>query len=207
MSNLLERIKNSISADFHEVLDKKEDKNPIGLLNQYLRQSEKEVEKVKKLVDRQHQLKEEFTREYRQAVEIAEKRKRQAEITAKADEKELHQFVVQEQAQYEARSVRLKESLHKLTQQLMELEQKYEEMKHKLKDMYIKRMELMGRENIARAYHKVNQVIEADRTSNNAYSRLGEIENYFDRIEQKVDSSYHRNTVDARIAQLEKVNE
>lgn len=207
MSNLLERIKNSISADFHEVLDKKEDKNPIVLLNQYLRQSEKEVEKVKKLVDRQHQLKEEFTREYRQAVEIAEKRKRQAEITAKADEIELHQFVVQEQAQYEARSVRLKESLHKLTQQLMELEQKYEEMKHKLKDMYIKRMELMGRENIARAYHKVNQVIEADRTSNNAYSRLGEIENYFDRIEQKVDSSYHRNTVDARIAQLEKVNE
>lgn len=207
MSNLLERIKNSISADFHEVLDKKEDKNPIGLLNQYLRQSEKEVEKVKKLVDRQHQLKEEFTREYRQAVEIAEKRKHQAEITAKTDEKELHQFVVQEQAQYEARSVRLKESLHKLTQQLMELEQKYEEMKHKLKDMYIKRMELMGRENIARAYHKGNQVIEVDRTSNNAYSRLGEIENYFDRIEQKVDSSYHRNTVDARIAQLEKVNE
>lgn len=45
MSNLLERIKNSISADFHEVLDKKEDKNPIVLLNQYLRQSEKEVER------------------------------------------------------------------------------------------------------------------------------------------------------------------
>lgn len=204
MSNFLERIKNSLSADFHEVLEKKEDKNPIGLLNQYLRQSEKEVEKVKKLVDRQHQLKEEFTREYRQAVDIAEKRKSQAEITVKSDENELHQFVVQEQAQYEARAARLKESLHKVTQQLVELEQKHEEMKHKLKDMNIRRMELMGRENIARAHHKVKQVLESTDTANNAYSRLGEIENYFERIEQKGDTSYYRNTVDARIEKLEK---
>lgn len=204
MSNLLERIKNSLSADFHEVLDQKEGKNPIVLLNQYLRQSEQEVEKVRKLVERQHQLKDEFTREYRQAVNIAEKRKRQAEITAKAEENELHQFVVQEQAQYEARAARLKESLQKLSQQLLELEQKHEEMKHKLKDMYIKRMELMGRENIARAFHKVNQVLDSDKLTDNAFSRFGEIEGFFDRIEQNVNSSYHRNTVDARIAQLEK---
>ena len=44
MSNLFTRLKNSISADFHQILDEKEQKNPISLLNQYLRQCEHEVE-------------------------------------------------------------------------------------------------------------------------------------------------------------------
>lgn len=51
--NLFERIKNSISADVHELLDQKEEKNPLSLLNQYLRQCELEVNKARKLVERQ----------------------------------------------------------------------------------------------------------------------------------------------------------
>lgn len=204
MGSLFSRIKNSISADIHEMLDEKEQKNPIMALNQYLRQSEQEVEKVRKLVERQYLLKEEFTRELRQAQELAAKRKRQAEIASQAGEIELYQFVVEEQTQYDERTSRLQEALQKATQQLIELEQKYEEMKHKLKDMYIKRMELMGRENIARAHHRVNQVLDSVNSTNNPFSRFGDIENYFDRIEHQVNSFYHRNTVDARIAQIEK---
>ena len=67
MTNLLTRIKDSILADFHGILDEKEKKNPITLLNQYLRQCEAEVEKVRKLVERQYSLKDQFTREHRVA--------------------------------------------------------------------------------------------------------------------------------------------
>lgn len=49
MTNLLERIKNTVMADLHEVLDKKEQKNPISLLNQYLRESENETKKSRRL--------------------------------------------------------------------------------------------------------------------------------------------------------------
>lgn len=201
---LFNRIKNTIAADLHEVLDQKEQKNPITVLNQYLRQCEQEVEKVRKLVERQHILKDGFTREYTEATKLAEKRKYQAEVATKAGEKELYTFANQEQIQYEERSARLKQSLEAASQQLLELEKKYEEMKHKLKDMYIKRMELMGRENMARAHYKMNQVLDSSSQTNKAEASFTDMENYLERLEQQVDSAYYRNTIDSRIAQLEK---
>jgi len=204
MANLFTRFKNTVLADINEVLEQKENKNPISLLNQYLRECEVETEKVRKLVERQYLLKEEFTREYNQAQELAEKRKRQAEIAASAGETELTIFASDEYAHYEERAARLKESLNHATTQLTELERKYEEMKHKLKDMHIRRMELMGRENVTRAQSKMNKVLDNNTYSSKSYSRFQEIEMYLDRLEQQVNSSYNRNTIDARIAQLEK---
>ena len=101
--------------------------------------------------------------------------------------------------------MRIQDSKVKATKELEELERKYEEMKHKLKDMYIKRMELMGRENIARAHNKVNSVLESSSGYNNqAFSKFDEIETYLDHLEHGVNSSYYRNTIDAKIAKLEK---
>jgi lia operon protein LiaH len=77
-------------------------------------------------------------------------------------------------------------------------------MKHKLKDMHIKRMELMGRENIARANHRMNQVLDTNAYTNKASRTFEDMESYLDCLEHQVNSSYHRNTIDARIAQLEK---
>ena len=206
MANLFSRIKNTVLADLHDALDHKEQKNPIALLNQYLRECEQETEKVRKLLERQYRLKDEFTREYRQAVDLSAKRKHQAEIASQAGETELYQFAANEQQQYEARASRLKEIMEQASGQLVELEQKYEDMKHKLKDMNIRRLELMGRENITRAQHKMNQVLDNQSYSSESYSKFQEIDSYLDRLEHQVNSSYYRNTIDSRIAQLEKQN-
>ena len=206
MTNLFTRIKNTVLADLHEALDQKERSNPIALLNQYLRECEQETEKVRKLLERQYRLKEEFTREYNQALELAEKRKKQAEIASNAGEVELYQFALAEQQQYDERILRLKELLQQADKQLVELEQKYEEMKHKLKDMNIRRLELMGRENVTRAQNKMNLVLDNQSYSSKSYSKFQEIETYLDRLEQQVNSSFYRNTIDARIAHLEKQN-
>ncbi|WP_026573176.1 PspA/IM30 family protein [Bacillus sp. UNC438CL73TsuS30] len=204
MTNLFTRIKNTIAADLHEALDHKEKKNPIMLLNQYLRQCEQETEKVRKLLERQYTLKEEFTKEHVQAVELAEKRKRQSEIASQAGEMELYQFAAAEHQQYAERSGRLSQSLEQIKGQLEELERKYQEMNHKLKDMQIRRMELMGRENMTRANHRMNLVLDTNPNSEKSYSRFKEIENYLDRLENQVNQSFYRSTIDARIAQLEK---
>lgn len=204
MSNLFSRMKNAVLADLNEVLDKKEQKNPIAMLNQYLRECELETEKVRKLLERQNTLKDQFSREYQQAFELAEKRSHQAEIASQAGETELHQFALNEKVQYEERALRIKESLHTVMNQLGELEQKYEEMKHKLKDMNIRRLELMGRENVTRAHNQMNKVLEDDSYANHSFSRFQEIEAYLDRLEHQVTSAYYRNTIDARIAKLEK---
>lgn len=205
MANLFTRIKDTVMADLHEALDQKEKKNPISLLNQYLRECEQETEKVRKLLERQHQLLEQFNREYQLAEDMASKRARQAEVADKAGETELHLFAANEQGQYEERTARLKDAARKVSQQLEELEQKYESMKHKLKDMNIRRLELMGRENVTRAHNQMNQVLDQDDfQENKSQSRFTEIEAYLDRLENQVTSSYYRNTIDARIAQLEK---
>ncbi|WP_096438264.1 PspA/IM30 family protein [Alteribacter populi] len=201
MSTLFTRMKDSISADMHNLLDKKESKNPITALNQYLRQSEQETEKVRNLVDRQYRLKEEFTREHQEAVEMAEKRKQQAEVAARAGEDELHNFAIQELEEYNARAERLNRSREDAVDQLENLERKYEEMKHKLKDMRLKRMELMGRENVAKAHHQMNRMTEE--TGETSYSRFSDMERYIEGLEHQVTSSYYHNAFDSKIAQLE----
>jgi lia operon protein LiaH len=203
MADLLTRIKNIIMADLHEMIDQKEKQNPIALLNEYLRQCEKEAEKVRHLLERQHLLKTELTREYNQAKELADKRKHQAQIASQAGENELYEFAVLEQAKYEERASRIQELLQQATNELEQLERKYEEMKHKLKDMHIRRMQLMGRENVARAHYRMDKVLQAG-WNDTAYSRFHEMEQYLERLEQNVKANYYASTIDARIAQLEK---
>jgi lia operon protein LiaH len=203
MADLLTRIKNIIMADLHEMIDQKEKQNPIALLNEYLRQCEKEVEKVRHLLERQHLLKTELMREYNQAKELADKRKYQAQIASQAGENELYEFAVSEQTKYEERASRIQELLQEATNELEQLERKYEEMKHKLKDMHIRRMQLMGRENVARAHYRMDKVLQAG-WNDTAYSRFNEMEQYLERLEQNVKANYYASTIDARIAQLEK---
>lgn len=204
MSNLLTRIKDVIAADLHEVLDQKERKNPISMLNQYLRECELETEKVRKLLERQYVLKGEFTREYHSALELFEKRKQQAEIAKKANNPALYDMAKAEENQYSERAQRLKLNLENMGGELEGLERKYQEMKHKVKDMHIRRMELMGRENLTRVTNRMNQLLDSPVYSNKAYSRFTEIESYLDRLESQVNQSYDRSTVDERIAELEK---
>ncbi|TGA96476.1 PspA/IM30 family protein [Sporolactobacillus shoreae] len=204
MSHLFTRLKDSISSDINELLDQKEQKNPIAMLNQHLRLCEKEVKRVRELIDRQYLLKDTFVREYHEASEMAEKRLRQAEIAERAGESELHEFALKEQEDYAQKAARLKTSYDSTVKQLDQMEQKYAEMKRKLKDMYLKRMELMSRENIANANSRMDRVVHPGQAFGQSFSKFEESEMYLERLEQKVNADYHHNTIDARIRQLER---
>ncbi|USY56465.1 PspA/IM30 family protein [Bacillus sp. 1780r2a1] len=204
MKNIFTRMKESISSDLHNMLDQKQQKNPIAALNYYLRQSEEETERVRKLVERQHLLKEQLVREYKLAESMKEKRQQQAEVALQAQENDLYKFVQKEHAQYEERTERLNVSIQHVTKQLDELERKYEEMKHKLKDMHIRRMELMGRENVARANHRMNTILNNDELASDEYSKFSDIERYIDQLENQINTDYYRQTIDSKIAALQK---
>lgn len=197
---LLSRMKTMIAADIHEWLDEKEKKNPIAVLNEYLRQCEQEVEKVRKLLERQYVLKEQFAREYREAVQLAEKRKKQADIASKAGEAELFAFASHEQMQYEERAARLKQLLEQTNEQLLELEKKYEQMKHQLKDMHMRRMELMGRENIARAHYRMNRVL--DGYASPALTTFADTESYLERLGEQCLALFDQKQVRATVTTL-----
>src|SRR5699024_1675153 len=97
---------------------------------------------------------------------------------------------------------RMKTSREEAITQLETLEQKYEEMKHKLKDMHLRRMELMGRENIARANQQINKVVHD--SEDRPDSRFADIEQYTEVWAYKVNSAYYRSTFDNKIERLEK---
>ncbi len=201
--NLFNRFKQVVEADLHEIVDNKEKKNPIAVLNQYLRQCEIEVEKVKKLIARQYLLHNEFTKEYNETMMMFEKRRKQAEIAAKAGEESMHEFAVTEASQYEERASQLKRMKGEAIEQLSELEKKYQYMNHKLKDMYVKRMEMMGKENIARANQHIDEVLKSE-NGHDSFSRFTEMEQYLEQIGNQVEGVYKRSTFDSRIEQLEK---
>jgi len=205
MSNIFTRMIDSVTADMHELLDKKEQKNPVKMLNQYLRECEQEVEKVRLLVERQYRLKEELTREHAEAKRFYEKRSHQVEVASRAGEVELYDFAIAEKNQYENRLNRLEGAIAEVSKQLDDLEFKYAEMKHKLKDMELRRLEIMGRENVVRANQRVNIVLDQQQKGQEKSSaRFEEMECYLNRLEKKVETDYFRQTIDARIEQLEK---
>lgn len=203
MAGLFRRLTNSIQADLHDALDKKEKKSPIAMLNQHVRRCEEETEKVCELVRRQAQLKDEFARELKEAERLHEKRVYQAGVADRAGEEELAQFAQKEATYYGERVEHIMASYQQTTKELSELDQKYEDMRLKVKDMHLRRMELMGRENMSRAHYRMNRVLEdADDVRTGAQFR--ETLAYLDRIEADVTQKYYQHSIDAKIAQLEK---
>src|SRR5699024_7950230 len=158
--------------------------------------------KVRKRIERQYQLKDEFSREYLKAQDLVEKRSKQAGIAEKAAETAMYEFAMKEDDEEQARADTMKISREEATTQLENLQQKYEERKHKLKDMHLRRMELMGRENIARANQQINKVVHE--SADKPYSRFAEMEQYIEGLEHKMNSAYYRSTFDNKIERLEK---
>ena len=89
MNSLWNRFKYSVQADLHTVLDKKESKNPIAMLNQYIREAEKQTDSIGKLLERQSKLKTELQKELAEAEKMADKRRSQLELAQTAGEEDL----------------------------------------------------------------------------------------------------------------------
>ncbi|MBO8156159.1 MAG: PspA/IM30 family protein [Bacillaceae bacterium] len=202
MSSLLQRVKDTILADFHEVLDQKEKQNPIAHLNQYIRNCENEAKKIAKLVDRHRLLKNEFYRDWKKAEHMAEKRRRQSEIAKQAEEFSLYELADKEQRQYEERASHLKQAYENTLEQLQELEEKYHDMKLKIKDMHTRRLELMGKENLVRVKNKISSVL-GDSYAGDTDFRFKEMEQYIENLDAKISDAYDRSMLDQRIADLE----
>ncbi|MBM7540876.1 PspA/IM30 family protein [Amphibacillus cookii] len=203
MTNIFTRIKDTVVADFHHLLDQKEEKHPMTHLNQYIRKCEDEVKKLKQLIEKQYMIKQQYQKELNQAKLMLDKRSKQVVLAEQTDEHELLEEARIEMNQYQARVDQLTEMNDSATTQIEEIETKYGEMQQQLKNLYVKRLELKGRENLARVHKGINQVLQADyidRSSN----KFAEAEDYIERMEQQVKTNHRLHTLDARFAELEK---
>lgn len=209
MTTLWKRFKYAFEADLHNVFDKKEQKNPIAMLNQYIREAEKQTEKTGTWIERQSQLKLQLEKEHQEAQEMLVKRTSQMELASQTNEGELIDFAKAEVAAYTNRAEVLQASISRTTEELFGLEQKYEEMKHKVKDMKVRQLQLMGKENVTRAHHQMDLMLQPE-SSNNGVKRLAafdEMEQYINRLGQRIEKEHEVSSMERRLAKLEKNEE
>jgi len=197
--NLFQRFKYTIEADLHQVFDKKEQKNPIAMLNQYIREAEKQTEQTGTLLERQGQLKEKLEQELKQNTELLVKREAQLKLATTSDEQDLIDFATDEVAAYTARNNTLQASIEASTREYFELERKFETMKHKIKDMKVRQLQLMGKENVTRAHHQMDGMLAKNNKAN-----FEDLEAYIDKLAYQIDKDHEVTTFEARLAQLEK---
>lgn len=203
MTNIFTRVKDTIVADFHELLDQKEQKHPMTHLNQYIRNCEEEVKRLKKLIERQYAIKQEYQNEWQKTKTMVAKRTRQVELAEELQEDLLQQEAIEELQKYQAREAQLSEMYQQNIKQLEQIETKYVEMRHRLKDLYVKRLELKGRENAARVHKGMNKVLHTELVEKSD-AKFQEVEQYIERLEQQVNTDYRLHSLDARFAELEK---
>lgn len=197
--NLFQRFKYSLEADLHHVFDKKEQKNPIAMLNQYIREAEKQTEQTGKLLERQGQLKEKLAVEFKENAELLAKREAQLTLAIASNEQDLIDFATDEVAAYTARNNTLQASIEASTREYFELERKFETMKHKIKDMKVRQLQLMGKENVTRAHHQMDNMLTKNKQTN-----FEDLEAYIDKLAHQINKNHAVTTFEARLAELEK---
>ncbi|MFB7155480.1 PspA/IM30 family protein [Lysinibacillus sp. NPDC056232] len=197
--NLFQRFRYTIEADLHHLFDKKEQKNPIGMLNQYIREAEKQTEQTGKLLERQGQLKEKLEQEFKQNADLLAKREAQLKLASTSGEQDLIDFATDEVAAYTARNNTLQTSIEASTREYFELERKFETMKHKIKDMKVRQLQLMGKENVTRAHHQMDGMIAKNNKTN-----FEDLESYIDKLAYQIDKDHEVTSFETRLAQLEK---
>jgi len=197
--NLFQRFRYTIEADLHHLFDKKEQKNPIAMLNQYIREAEKQTEQTGKLLERQGQLKEKLEQEFKQNADLLAKREAQLNLATTSGEQDLIDFATDEVAAYTARNNTLQTSIEASTREYFELERKFETMKHKIKDMKVRQLQLMGKENVTRAHHQMDGMIAKNNKTN-----FEDLESYIDKLAYQIDKDHEVTSFESRLAQLEK---
>ena len=197
--NLFQRFKYTLEADLHQVFDKKEKKNPIDMLNQYIREAEKQTEQTGKLLERQGQLKEKLEVELKENLEVLTKRETQLALATASGEQDLIDFATDEVAAYTARKNTLLTSIEASTREYFELERKFETMKHKMKDMKIRQLQLMGKENVTRAHHQMDGML-----AHNSKTNFDDLESYIGQLAYQIEKNHEVTTFEVRLAELEK---
>lgn len=199
MVGLLKRFRYTLEADLHQLFDKKESKNPLAMLNQYIREAEKQTEQTGKLLARQAQLKEQLQSELKETTVMLEKRTKQLQLAEQANEVDLVGFASLEVETYKTRQATLFNSIEQCNKEFVELEQKFETMKHKIKDMKVRQLQLMGKENVTRAHHKMDEVLKSKDES-----EFDDLSAYIENLADKIEQDYERTQLEARLAGLEK---
>ncbi|WP_153723373.1 PspA/IM30 family protein [Sporosarcina cascadiensis] len=202
MNAFWHRLKYTVQEDLNSLMDKKKtgNENPIEQLNQYFLDAQQQTAEIGKLLERQGRLKQELEQERQDADLMAMKRRRQLELAEATGEEELISFAKAETEAYEGRVARLSASIQEATNELLSLERKFEEMKHRVKDMRVRQLQLMGKENVTRAQEKMDRFAAPE----TLFSTLDDLHSYIENLGGSKRSASSASSMEQRLDSLEK---
>lgn len=201
MTNIFKRFFTTVEAEVNFALDKKESKNPAVMLTKYLHDAEKQVAATGKLLARQAQLKTKLEQELATATNMLEKREAQLKLAEQSNEQDLIAFAAQEVSIYQNRKATLEDSITLTASQYLDMERRYEEMKHKIKDMRVRQLQLMGKENVTRANHTMNTILQGKADS--ALQNFESAERYIDNLAVDITAQQQQSMYEYRLAKLQ----
>ena len=205
MTNIFKRFFTTVEAEVNFALDKKESKNPAVMLTKYLHDAEKQVTATGKLLARQAQLKSKLEQELTTATTMLTKREAQLKLAEQSDEQDLIAFAAQEVSIYQNRKATLEDSITLTASQYLDMERRYEEMKHKIKDMRVRQLQLMGKENVTRANHTMNNILQGKADS--ALQNFESAERYIDNLAVDITAGQQESMYEYRLAKLQQQSE
>lgn len=207
MSSLWYKLKYSIQSELNNLVEHQPTENPLASLNQYLKEAEQQTKSVGALLKRQHTLTTELKSELIEAEKMREKRQAQYELAVKTEEDDLIAFAQAEVQAYTERVHQLTINIAEATAEHISLERKFEEMKHKLKDMKLRQLQLMGKENVSKAHHHMNKVLTPEQ-NDNPLASFSEMSSYIDNLGNSNDNSiaYDASMMEKRLAALGETN-
>lgn len=162
-SRIVKAVKTEINATFEE-----NDVNPGELFNDFLKTCELEIAKIEALIKRQDQITTRFHKERDDAYAKGRKRRRQADVAAKAKEEDLEKRALDEAVYYEDLGDSLEVKCQQAQADLEKLRDNLNEMKKKIKEVNLNQLEQISKDNISliskrlkEAYDKFTAPIEA----------------------------------------------
>ncbi|MEB1808005.1 MAG: PspA/IM30 family protein [Bacillaceae bacterium] len=155
---IFKRIRDLTVASIHEGLDQLE--NPVVMLNQYLRDMEKEIVSAEKAITKQMTIKANFEKQKSEAVELMKKRGQQAELALKAGEEQLAKKALLSKKQYEEKVSYYEEVCLQNDEKIAELKDQLYEMREKYQEMKDKKVVLIARANAAKTKQSMDEAMD-----------------------------------------------
>lgn len=185
---IFRRLKTIVSADIHEALDKIED--PLTMLNQYLRDMEKQMEEAKGALANQLYLENKYKLLVADEEALVTKRAHQAELAVSRNEENIAKLALQEKILHETKLKSYREQYEITKQQTEKLKEQISLLLEKFQELQYKKLVLVSRAHTAKSINE-GQAVLASFQSEHASAGFAKAEEQVRKLEAAAAASTH----------------
>lgn len=194
------RVRDLFVASIHEGLDKMEE--PEVMLNQYIRDVERDISKAKRSILDQQVMEKTLVRKTTEAQGMIVKRKNQAQIAVQAGEEDLARKALTEMKYYETKAEQYQEQAEIIAKHIQELREQISHLEKRFQDVKDKKYELIARAEAVQAKKRVYQSLH-HLDSESSFKKIQKLEERIAEMEIKVTTMAETETTQRGLEKLE----